>query len=102
MLVHLRCHTNEKNYHCQYCESSFCDSSTLKKHLRTHTGEKPYACHLCPKSFAQSGNLKRHIEVHKKYEALAASQAQTVQAEKNYEYNQLSNLKYENYFQNNY
>lgn len=60
--VHIKAHTQEKEYKCVYCDKSFCDSSTLKKHKRTHTGEKPYECEYCHKRFTQSGNLKRHVQ----------------------------------------
>lgn len=99
-MTHLKAHTQEKNYKCDYCDQAFCDSSTLKKHKRTHTGkrqnkndenrnsmhhdllgnkgEKPFVCRVCNKSFAQSGNLRRHAAVHSKSVATATSAASII------------------------
>ena len=38
ILVHNTCHT------CKLCEKSFKSSSELNRHIRVHTREKPYAC----------------------------------------------------------
>ena len=62
--------SNEKQFECKTCGTSFKLKKHLKKHERIHTNENPFTCKLCGKDFNRSAYLRTHEKIHaydKKY-----------------------------------
>lgn len=47
---------------CVYCRKLVDSMAHLREHIRTHTGERPFPCNFCDKRFAKKGNLQAHIK----------------------------------------
>ena len=52
---------------CLLCGKKFTSSWHLTRHIRSHTGERPFHCQFCPYSATDSSVLRRHtIGIHGK------------------------------------
>ncbi|XP_055597432.1 zinc finger protein 26-like [Uranotaenia lowii] len=60
--VHMRMHTQKRDYQCPYCPKAFYVKTVLTLHLRSHTGEKPYACHICKFASAHRILYVKHMQ----------------------------------------
>ncbi|KAJ2543540.1 hypothetical protein IWW35_005491 [Coemansia sp. RSA 1878] len=51
---------------CDVCSRDFTRPSSLQTHMRSHTGEKPYPCNYpgCFKRFSVLSNQRRHSKIH--------------------------------------
>ncbi|XP_044001934.1 zinc finger protein 236-like isoform X2 [Aphidius gifuensis] len=63
---HIRAHAGEKSFYCEICNNQFSTKGSLKVHLRLHTGSKPYKCTICDQRFRTSGHRKVHLISHTK------------------------------------
>lgn len=58
---HMQCHSDEKNYACNQCDSKFHLEYSLRLHMRIHSGEKRYKCNFCDEHFIHWNSKKNHM-----------------------------------------
>jgi len=51
----------EKKFECLFCSTTCTDQFNMTRHLRCHSGEKPYKCEFCGFRTSYSSNLKMHL-----------------------------------------
>ena len=50
------------HFGCPFCEKIQNSKGDMNRHIKTHTGEKPYLCDFCNYKSNQITNLRRHTE----------------------------------------
>lgn len=57
-----------REFKCYYenCDKKYESKSNFLIHLRSHTGDKPFQCDFCLKCYPSKGNLKKHLKLHMK------------------------------------
>ena len=53
-----------KQFSCEFCHLSFCESWRYEVHLETHSKPKDKKCEVCGKEFFMEWQLRQHINVH--------------------------------------
>ncbi|KAK3088345.1 hypothetical protein FSP39_017908 [Pinctada imbricata] len=59
---HMRRHTKEKTFKCEYCNQLLKTDTTYRKHInKMHLGIRPHLCQICGQTFGEESELKSHI-----------------------------------------
>lgn len=69
--VHMKIHTNQKDFCCQHCGDAFCRKADLERHqLKKHpkfydvSNNPEYKCKICGKVFIDKVYVRQHEKLH--------------------------------------
>lgn len=63
--LHIQCvHSDERNFQCHICPSSFKTVSNLNVHMKMHKNQRDHICEMCSKAFYTASHLKDHQRIH--------------------------------------
>lgn len=62
--VHLKTHSDAKNFLCVHCDRLFKSTKSLRQHMHLHSSVKRYKCKYCGMKFAQSAGKRGHERNH--------------------------------------
>lgn len=53
---------HKQQFQCSDCGIWLADKSVLNRHMRTHTGDRPFSCQFCNEKFSRQDIVKKHIQ----------------------------------------
>lgn len=63
--AHIRIHTNNWPFICDFCEKGISNKDLLTTHILKHIGRKPYSCKNCDRQYFTAKGLDLHVnEIH--------------------------------------